>query len=80
MKKRKPTYTKKHAADNRAMIRLAKKLLKNADADLDTVPKDHPGIKDTIQKEFPDVKDDRIWARMAQAMRQLRYEKYHTID
>jgi len=60
------------------MIRRAKELLK--DVDLDTVPSDHPDIKETMQNEFPDVKAERIWARMAQAMRQLRYEKFHIID
>lgn len=77
-KKRKATFTKEVAAQNRAIIRRAKDLL--ADVDLDTVPKDHPGVKETIQEEFLGVKDVRIWARMAQALRQLRYEKYHIID
>jgi ribosomal protein S19E (S16A) len=76
--KRKPTFTKETAAQNQAMIRRAKELLK--DANLDTVPKDHPAIKEVIQSEFPGVKDARIWARMTQALRQLRYEKYHTIE
>jgi ribosomal protein S19E (S16A) len=78
MAKRKATFTKQHVIQNRAMIRRAKEMLK--DADLNTVPKDHPDIMQAIQNEFPGVKEERIWARMAQALRQLRYEKYHIID
>lgn len=78
MTKRKPTFTKEIAAQNRAMIRRSKALLKSVD--LDTVPKDHPDVMQTIQTEFPGVKEVRIWARMAQAFRQLRIEKYHVVD
>ncbi|MCP4083182.1 MAG: hypothetical protein GY743_23415 [Planctomycetaceae bacterium] len=67
------SYTKKHAAQNRAMVRRAKELLK--DADLDTVPKDHPDVIRIMKIEFPGVTDVRINHRVAQAMRQLRHEK-----
>lgn len=77
-KKGRATFTKEVAAQNREMVRRAKELLK--DADLDTVPKDHPDVMETIQNELPGVNEVRIWARMAQALRQLRYEKYHIID
>jgi hypothetical protein len=73
-KKRKPTFTKETADQNRRMIRRAKELLN--DVDLDTVPKDHPDVMKTMQNEFSSVTEYRIWARMAQALRQLRYEKY----
>ncbi len=81
MAKRKPTYTKKHAADNRAMIRRAKVLLGDQiGIDLDTVANQHPEVIATLRTEFPDVSDTRIVHRIAQALRQLRYEKYHIID
>jgi 16S rRNA G1207 methylase RsmC len=76
--KRKATFTKKHAAQNRAMIRRAKELL--SDADLGTVANQHISVKETLKDEFPDVNDTRITHKIAQALRQLRYEKYHIID
>jgi lipid A disaccharide synthetase len=72
-KKRKATFTKQTAAQNKAMIRRAKELLKDADLN---VLKSHTDVMETIQNEFPDVKEYRILARMAQALGQLRYEKY----
>ncbi len=78
MTKRKATFTKQHAADNRAMIRRAKVLLANAD--LGTVANDHPKIAATLKAEFSGVTDVRIVHRIAQALRQLRYEKHHIID
>jgi uncharacterized protein (UPF0332 family) len=78
MAKRKASFTKETAAQNRAMIRRAKALL--VDAGLDTTANQHPGVIATLKKEFPGVTDVRIGHRVAQALRQLRYEKYHTID
>lgn len=74
MTKRKATFTKQHAADNRAMIRRAKALL--ADADKDTVANDQPEVVATLKAEFPGVTDVRIVHRIAQALRQLRYENH----
>ncbi len=79
-KKRKATFTKETVAQNRAMIRRAKELLKCVDLDTVPMPYDHPDVKEKIQSEFPGVTDVRIWARMAQAFRQLRFEKYSIMD
>jgi len=77
-KKRKATFTKQHAADNRAMIRRAKVLL--AGADLDTVANQHPEVVAILKAEFLGVTGFRIINRVAQALRQLRYEKYHILE
>lgn len=78
MTKRKATFTKQHAADNRAMIRRAKVLL--ADADLDTVANDHPEVVAALKVDFPGVTDVRIVHRVAQALHQLRDEKIISLN
>lgn len=78
MAKRKATFTKETAVQNRAMIRRAKALLTGVQ--IDTVANDHPGVKERLKAEFPKVTDTRIVARMAQAIRQLRIEKYYIMD
>lgn len=78
-KKRKATFTKETVAQNQSMIRRAKVLLLLAGADLNTVANDHPEIAAALREEFPGVTDIRIIHRIAQALRQLRYEKRSTI-
>lgn len=67
------TYTKAHADQNKALRQRAVELLK--DADINSVAKDHSAVFDTMQAEFPAVSDVRIYSRMAQALRQMRYNQ-----
>jgi hypothetical protein len=78
MAKRKPTFTKAHAAENKAMLRRAKALLVGTDPEM--TANEHTVIIATLKAEFPGVTDARIRSRLSKAVRQSMARKYRTID
>ena len=67
-------YSKEAAAENRRMLRLARRLLDDKGETGDSLPHDHPDIFREIQSKFPEVSDFRVNNKIARALLQLRGE------
>ena len=68
-------YSKEAAAENRRMLRLARRLLQaKGETTGDSLCYDHPDVFQGIRSEFPEVSDFRVNNKIARALLQLRGE------